>query len=176
MSSQVDRAHHAGETIAVIGRYFVLYALAAILIWVGGLKFAAYEAQAIQPLVTESPLLSWLYDVFDVRSFARVLGTSEILAGVAIALRPVVPWLSALGGALATVLFAVTVTFLLSTPEVYEDAGFPQLSPMPGQFLAKDLLLLAAAIWVVGDSLAATGRHTHAPERAQATPSRACSG
>ncbi len=50
------------------------------------------------PLVAESPLLSWLYDIFDVRSLARPLGSAEILAGVAIALRPVVvPWLAALG-------------------------------------------------------------------------------
>jgi len=56
------------------------------------LKFLAYEAESIQPLVAASPLLSWLYDIVDVRPFARMLGTAEILAGVAIALRPVVPW------------------------------------------------------------------------------------
>jgi len=169
MSTELSRSRDVGERIAVFGRYFVLYSLAAVLIWVGGLKFAAYEAEAIQPLVTESPLLSWLYDIFDVRPFARLLGSVEILAGVAIALRPVVPWLAALGGAFATLLFAVTVTFLFTTPGVYEDAGFPQLSPMPGQFLAKDLLLLAASIWVVGDSLSATGRRTRAAERETTT-------
>ena len=51
---------------------------------------------------------------------------------------------------------------------VYEAGGFPQLSPMPGQFLAKDILLLAAAVWVVGDSLAATGRRNRTSERADA--------
>ena len=168
MSSR-EEPRSTGSAIAAFGRYFVLYALAVILIWVGGLKFAAYEAEAIQPLVAESPLLSWLYDIFDVRTFARILGIAEILAGIAIALRPIVPSLSALGGAFATVLFAGTLTFLFTTPGVYQKAGFPQLSPMPGQFLAKDLLLLAAAIWVVGDSLAATNRHRHAPDGAEAT-------
>lgn len=158
----------AGRAIAGLGRYLVLYALAAVLIWVGGLKFAAYEAQAIQPFVTESPLLSWVYDIFDVRSFARILGSAEILAGIGIALRLWVPLLAALGGAFATVLFAGTVSFLFTTPGVYEDAGFPQLSPMPGQFLAKDLLLLAAAIWVVGDSLAARTRRSEAADPAGA--------
>ena len=133
MSNLVQRSPLAGERIAVFGRYFVLYALAVILIWVGGLKFAAYEAMAVQGLVTESPLLSWVYDIVDVRTFARILGIAEILAGLAIALRPVVPLLSVLGGAFAVVLFAVTLTFLLSTPMVYEPAGFPQLSPMPGR-------------------------------------------
>ena len=167
MSNLVQRSPLAGERIAVFGRYFVLYALAVILIWVGGLKFAAYEAMAVQGLVTESPLLSWVYDIVDVRTFARILGIAEILAGLAIALRPVVPLLSVLGGAFAVVLFAVTLTFLLSTPMVYEPAGFPQLSPMPGQFLAKDLLLLAAAIWVVGDSLAAMSHRRHVPDRVE---------
>jgi len=167
VSNLVQRSPLAGERIAVFGRYFVLYALAVILIWVGGLKFAAYEAMAVQGLVTESPLLSWVYDIVDVRTFARILGIAEILAGLAIALRPVVPLLSVLGGAFAVVLFAVTLTFLLSTPMVYEPAGFPQLSPMPGQFLAKDLLLLAAAIWVVGDSLAAMSHRRHVPDRVE---------
>ncbi len=167
MSNLVQRSPLAGERIAVFGRYFVLYALAVILIWVGGLKFAAYEAMAVQGLVTESPLLSWLYDIFDVRSFARILGSAEILAGVAITLRPVAPLLSALGGAVATVLFAGTVTFLFTTPGVYQEAGFPQLSPMPGQFLAKDLLLFAAAIWVVGDSLAETSRRRRSTDHVE---------
>ena len=165
MNAHDSPSHGTGAAIARFGRYFVLYSLAAILIWVGGLKFAAYEAMAIEPLVTESPLLSWLYDIFSVRSLARILGVGEILAGIAIALRPVLPWLAVLGGAFATVLFAVTMTFLFSTPGVYEADGFPLLSPDPGQFLAKDLMLLAASIWVVGDSLAAHSHRGHAAER-----------
>ena len=46
MSSNVQRAHGAGDSIALLGGYLVLYALAAILIWVGGLKLLTYEAQA----------------------------------------------------------------------------------------------------------------------------------
>lgn len=79
MSALVQPSPLAGEKIAVFGRYFVLYALAVILIWVGGLKFAAYEAMAVQGLVTESPLLSWVYDIVDVPTFARILGIAEIL-------------------------------------------------------------------------------------------------
>jgi hypothetical protein len=45
---------------------------------------------AVQGLVAESPLLSCVYDIVDVRSFARTLGIAEILAGLAIALRPAV--------------------------------------------------------------------------------------
>ncbi|MGI8702195.1 MAG: DUF417 family protein [Nocardioidaceae bacterium] len=141
------------SAIAPFGRHFVRCALALILIWVGGLKFAAYEAEAVQALTSESPLLSWVYDIVSVPAFARILGVVEILAGIGIALRPIVPLLSALGSAFAVLLFATTLTFLFTTPGVYTSGGFPQLSPMPGQFLAKDLMLLAVAIWPLGDAL-----------------------
>lgn len=168
MSRNVHGPRTTGNSIAVFGKYFVVYALALILIWIGGLKFVAYEAMAIKPLVTASPLLSWVYDIFDVRTFARLLGSAEILSGLAIALRPLVPRLSVLGGAFATLLFLGTTSFLFTTPGIYQPAGFPQLSAMPGQFLAKDVLLLAAAIWVVGDSLEAVGRRRRASSAVEA--------
>jgi uncharacterized membrane protein YkgB len=34
---------------------------------IGSFKFFAFEAGAIQPLVGSSPLLAWLYDVFEGR-------------------------------------------------------------------------------------------------------------
>jgi len=90
------------SAIAPFGRQFVRYALAVILIWVGALKFAAYEAEAVQALTSESPLLSWVYDIFSVDAFARILGVVEILAGIGIALRPIVP-LWCLGDSLSDV-------------------------------------------------------------------------
>jgi len=38
--------------------------------------------------------------------------------------------------------------------------GFPVLSVLPGQFLLKDLVLLGASLWTLGDSLAATKSRT----------------
>ncbi|MFN2485763.1 MAG: DUF417 family protein [Acidimicrobiia bacterium] len=55
-------------------------ALAAALIWVGALKFTAYEAMAIEPLVSNSPLLSWLYGFMSVEGFAMALGVFELLS------------------------------------------------------------------------------------------------
>ncbi|MBI4002084.1 MAG: DUF417 family protein [Nitrospira defluvii] len=44
---------------------------------------------------------------------------------------------------------------MLSTPPVWEGSlgGFPALSVAPGQFLLKDLGLLGAAIWTLGEAL-----------------------
>jgi len=51
-------------------------------------------------------------------------------------------------------MFLTTLSFLLSTPGVIETSlGFPALSAMPGQFLIKDVVLLGAALWTVGEAL-----------------------
>ncbi len=47
--------------------------------------------------------------------------------------------------------------FLLTTPGMVQKGySFPSLSPMPGQFVAKDLPLLGAACWTAGEALIAS--------------------
>jgi uncharacterized membrane protein YkgB len=55
---------------------------------------------------------------------------------------------SALGAAMSAATYLITLTFLLSTAGVAEATagGFPAISAMPGQFLLKDLVLLAASL------------------------------
>jgi len=44
--------------------------------------------------------------------------------------------------------------FVFTTPGVWQPGyGIPALSPMPVQFLAKDVALLAIAIWTAGEAL-----------------------
>lgn len=55
-------------------------------------------------------------------------------------------------GALAT--FLIMVSFLFTAPVTEASlGGFPALSVVPGQFLLKDIILLAAAIFLSGDAL-----------------------
>ncbi len=148
-----------GQKLENIGATVIRYGLVAVLLWVGMLKFTAYEAEAIQGLVANSPLMSWTYSVMSVRAFSAVLGVIEITLGILIALRPVAPRLSAFGSIGASVMFLTTLTFLLTTPGVWQPGyGFPCLSPMPGQFIAKDLLFLGAALWTAGEALRAANR------------------
>jgi reactive chlorine resistance protein C len=136
-----------------IGAAVIRYGLALIIVWIGALKFAAYEAAAIEGLVANSPLLSWMYGIADVPTVAAVIGTGEIVLGLLIAIRPFAPRVSAVGSLGAILMFLTTLSFLLSTPGVWQpDYGFPFLSGA-GQFLVKDLILLGAAIWTAGDSL-----------------------
>src|SRR5258707_3551532 len=77
-----------------------------------------------------------------------------------IALRPVGPGVSVPGSALAVLLFLGTLSFLFTTPGVTAAGGFPVLSVLPGQFLLKDLVLVGASLWTLGDSLGAARPRT----------------
>ncbi len=148
-----------GHTLEKIGAIVIRYGLAAVLLWVGLLKFTAFEAEGIQPFVANSPLMSWTYGVMSVRALAAALGVIEIVLGLLIALRNFAPKLSAFGSIGASVMFLFTLTFLLTTPGVWQPGyGFPCLSPVPGQFLAKDLVLIGAALWTAGEAFRAAGR------------------
>jgi len=139
----------------VAGRQLVRYGLVVVIAWIGALKYSAYTAAAIHPLIANSPLMSWFYNILSVRALAATLGTVEIIAAVLIALRFVSPRASAVGSAMAVLLFLGTLSLLFTTPGVTAAGGFPVLSALPGQFLLKDLVLLGAALWTLGDSLAA---------------------
>ena len=139
-----------------LGAAIIRYGLAAVLLWVGLLKFTAYEAEGIKPLVENSPILSWAYSVTSVQGFSNILGAIEIILGILIASKNFAPKASAYGSIGAIIMFLITLSFLLSTPGIWQpEYGFPYLSPMPGQFIAKDLLFLGAAVWTAGDAIMA---------------------
>jgi len=82
---------------AIAGRLLVRYGLVVVIAWIGALKYTSYEATGIQPLIAHNPLLSWLYNIVSVRALAAVLGTTEIIAALLIAARPIWPRVSAAG-------------------------------------------------------------------------------
>ncbi|CAN5239555.1 DUF417 family protein [soil metagenome] len=161
MATRVENMQNAdglGYTLENVGAKFIRYGLVIILLSVGALKFTAYEAEGIQGLVANSPLMSWAYSVFSVRTFSAILGVVEIVLGLMIAARPFAPQISAIGSIGAIFMFLITLSFILTTPGVWQAGyGFPFPSPMPGQFLIKDIMLLGAAIWTAGEALRAAG-------------------
>jgi reactive chlorine resistance protein C len=149
----------AAQTVEALGRHATRYGLVLVLLWIGGMKFIAYEAEGISGFVSNSPLMSWAYQVFSKGQFSVILGVTELITAVLIAVRPFSPRLSAVGSALAVGMFLTTLSFLFSTPGVVEASlGFPALPAMPGQFLIKDVVLLGAALWTVGEALQAVRR------------------
>jgi len=144
---------NVGTNLERIGGLMIRYGLVLVLLWVGALKFTAYEAKGVQMLASHSPLLSWGYRLTDVQGFSMALGVVEITLAILIATRAFAPKVSAIGSLGACVMFLITLSLLLTTPGVWQPGyGFPALSPSPGQFLAKDVLLLGAALWSAGEA------------------------
>lgn len=158
-TNNVQTPSTAGFKIMALGIYGAYFALAVIYFWFGGMKFTHYEAAGLVPLVSNSPFLGWVYDIFSVDTFSSLLGVLEVSIGTLIAGRLLSPKLSLIGGALSAGLFFTTLSFMFSTPGVIEPGlGFPAISVAPGQFLLKDIGLLAASIFVAGHSLMALER------------------
>ena len=158
-----DTAHEKramSSQVEAVGRELTRYGLVVVVGWIGLMKFTAYEAEGIRPFVANSPLLSWVYGPLSVRGFSAVLGVVEVAVALLIAARPLLPRVSAFGSALAVGMFLTTLSFLITTPGVWEPSlgGFPALSAVPGQFLIKDLALLGISLWSLGEAWQANHR------------------
>src|SRR3984957_6072789 len=150
----VSEKSSLSSQVEAVGSGLARYGLVVVVAWIGLMKFSAYEAEGIRPFVANSPLMSWVYGLMSVRGFSAVLGVIEVAVAVLIATRPFSPRATVLGSALAVGMFLTTLSFLLTTPGVWEPSlgGFPALSAIPGQFLIKDLALLGIALWSLGDA------------------------
>ncbi len=154
MQTGATRQMVLGKTLGIVGTFLMRYGLVVVIGWIGAMKFTAYEAQGIHPMVANSPFMGWLYQIFSIQGFSNVLGVVEIATALLIAVRPFSARVSAIGCGLAVLMFLTTLTFLFSTPG-WEPSlgGFPALSVVPGQFLLKDLVALGAAVWLLGEAL-----------------------
>jgi uncharacterized membrane protein YkgB len=146
--------------LEAVGRELARYGLVVIVGWIGLLKFTAYEAEGVRLYVANSPLMSWVYGLLSVRGFSAVLGIVEVSVALLIAARPFLPRATAIGSALAVGMFLTTLSFIVTTPGVWEPSagGFPALSGKPGQFLIKDLALLGISLWSLGEAWKASAQ------------------
>lgn len=139
------RIARVGDAGTGILRYGVVF----LLVVIGAAKFFAFEAEGIKPLVENSPFLSWMLGAFGVRGTSNVIGTIEIVTGLAIASRRFAPAVSAVGSAAGVVIFLTTLSFLFSTP------GALSLMHPAGAFLMKDVVLLGACVATLAEALQA---------------------
>ncbi|WP_147259062.1 YkgB family protein [Pseudonocardia hierapolitana] len=129
--------------------------LATTFLWLGALKFKDYEVQNAETLVTASPLTSRLREKLGAQKLARLIGITQITLGSLIAAKPFAPQASAVGSFGAATMMLGTLSFLVTTPEAWQEGqGMPQLS-MLGEALLKDGVLLGAAILTAAESLRA---------------------
>ena len=154
MAAQVQTLATRKNPFEKLGVFFIRYGLVLVLGWIGAMKFTAYEAEGIKTLVATSPFMSWMYKVFSLQATSNVIGIAELAAAALIAIRPLSSKLSAIGSVLGVFTFLTTLTFLFSLPGWEKSlGGFPALSGSGG-FLLKDTVLLGAALFTLGDSLA----------------------
>ena len=156
-----------------------------VMLWIGGLKVYQYEADGIVPFVANSPLMLFFYsknapEYKDYKNpegktvqknidwhkengtyiFAYGLGTVIIVIGL---LTFIGIWhnkIGLVGGVLTFGMSLVTLTFLITTPEVYvpnlggdfqtPQYGFPYLSGA-GRLVIKDLIMMATGLICASD-------------------------
>jgi uncharacterized membrane protein YkgB len=133
---------------------FLRWSMVAIFIWFAIQKFTPYAAEAIAPLIANSPFVSWL-SAFGVRGEAKIIGTIELTTAAVLIVGSVIPIASAVGAAMACGTFLLTTSFFLSTPGVTEKSstGFSIIVTLLGMFLLKDIALLAACFVLLLASL-----------------------
>ncbi len=157
-----------------------------VMAWIGGLKAFQYEADGIVPFVANSPLMSFFYakDAPEYNEyknpegktvqknidwhkenrtyiFSFGLGTVIMIIGIFTLLGIWYAKIGLIGGLLTIVMSVVTLTFLITTPEVYvpnlggdfptPHHGFPYLSGA-GRLVIKDIIMLAAGLVIASDS------------------------
>ncbi|HEY8942940.1 MAG TPA: DUF417 family protein [Polyangiaceae bacterium] len=130
-------------------------ALVIVFLWFGSMKFTEYEAAGNTELIANSPFMSWMNAAFGVQGSSEVIGVIELTTAAMLFLGAFLPIASVIGAAMSCCTFVITLTFFVTTPGVFEPAagGFPAISALPGQFLLKDVVLLAASLNLLLNSI-----------------------
>lgn len=154
------RTDAAGIAVTRFGSNALYFSLAIIFLWIGAMKFTDYEAAGIAGLVMNSPIVGWLHPLLGIGGTSHFLGVYEIITGLLLAARLYSPTLSLVGAALSILTYLVTLSFMFTTPGIAEPlaGGFPAISAFPGQFLLKDIALLAISVYCLGESMVARAR------------------
>jgi uncharacterized membrane protein YkgB len=178
----INRIFAAAASLEGFGMALLRLGLVIVLVWIGGLKFANYEAEGIVPLVAHSPVMSFFYhhpapeyrhhmnkegefnpanhqwhETNGTYPVSYGLGIVIVSIGILIALHPLFPRLAAVGSFLLILMACTTLSFLVTTPEVWVPAlgntthGFPYLSGA-GRLIIKDVIMLGAAVVTLADS------------------------
>ena len=180
--SVVKRIYEQAAKLDRVGMGLLRLGLIVVLFWIGGLKFADYEADGIVPLVANSPLMSFFYhypapqyrqymnkegeviaahrrwhESNGTYSFSHGLGVVIVLIGVLIAAYPILPQVSAVGSCLLILMSVTTLSFLVTTPEAWVSALGASTHGFPylsgtGRLIIKDAIMLGAAVVTLADS------------------------
>jgi uncharacterized membrane protein YkgB len=111
-----------------------------VLLWIGGMKFTMFEAKGIEGLVNSSPLMSWMYNFWDIQTTSNLIGIYDIIALTVVILAMFKHQLLIPAVLMSGAVFVVTQTFFLSWPAALSSET---LLSTGGHFLIKDLWFIA---------------------------------
>jgi uncharacterized membrane protein YkgB len=133
--------------------------MAIIFLFFGYQKWFEYEAQVLIPYISNGPLIWWMYPVFGIRGASWFLGVAEWTFGALLFAGFWDKRLGILGAAGSVVTFIMTVTIIPFMPDGWAASagGFPAMTGnIP--FLMKDVVLLAASIYLLKQDVARIGQ------------------
>jgi uncharacterized membrane protein YkgB len=150
-----------------IDYHLIRASMVLIFLSFGYQKWFEYEAQVLIPFISNGPLIFWLYPAFGVRGATWFLGVSEWLFGALLFLGFWDKRLGILGAIGSIFTFVGTITIIPFMPNGWDPAaGFPAMAGNVA-FLMKDVVLLAASIYLLKQDLvrvyasAKRGAQTH---------------
>ena len=174
-------ALEAAASAQKLGIHLIRVAILIIFVWIGGLKFWNYEAEGIVPFVANSPFMNFFYTKSapeykqyklkegeldeakhqwhvenNTYGFSHGLGILIMSIGILTFLGIFSPKIGAVGATLAIIMTIGTLSFLVTTPEVWVpdlgsgEHGFPLLTGA-GRLVIKDTAILAGAIVALSD-------------------------
>jgi reactive chlorine resistance protein C len=186
----VRRAFEAMARMDRLGICVTRLGLIVVLLWIGGLKVARYEAEGIVPFVANSPTMNFFYtyaspeyrrhmnkegelvaanqawhEANNTYVFAYCLGAVIVGYGLLLCLHPWLPQVAAIGSLLVFVMSLVTLSFLVTTPETWVPALGGPNHGFPylsgaGRLVIKDAIMMGAALVTMADSAQAYLRKT----------------
>ncbi len=182
LNNLFERVLTMASSAQKLGIDMIRVAILIIFVWIGGLKFWNYEAEGIVPFVANSPFMSFFYSndapeymdyklkegEFDAEkhqwhvenntyTFSCGLGILIMSIGILTFLGIFWPKVGFIGATLAIIMTIGTLSFLVTTPEVWVpdlgsgEYGFPLLSGA-GRLVIKDTAILAGAVVVLADN------------------------
>jgi uncharacterized membrane protein YkgB len=181
-TSSFVKIYEWAATLDRAGMVVLRIGLIVVLAWIGGLKFADYEADSIVPLVANSPLMSFVYthpapeyrryankegekiqahhewqESNRTYSFSHALGCLIVGIALLLALHKPFPQIAAVGSALLIVMACTTLSFLITTPEAWVPPLGSSAHGFPylsgvGRLVIKDCIMLGAAVVTLAES------------------------
>lgn len=121
----------------------------AMLLWAGSFKLTAAGADSITPLVSNSPLISWQFRLFGPYIGSDIIGVTEIVAATLLIVGYLKPHAGVIGGFIATLMFFITSTMVISTPGTTTSIHGIRYMSFLGLFLFKDIIAFGVALYLV---------------------------